>query len=98
LIKSQKELIKAWGRTFPSEIHKLIHSIWNKEELLEEWKESIIVPIYRKGDKTDYIYIGMSLLPINTKFYPTSSYRRELHMQRKLVGPSVWISTQQFNY
>ena len=40
----------------------------------------------------------MSLLPINTKFYPTSSYRRELHMQRKLVGPSVWISTQQFNY
>ena len=28
-------------------------SIWNKEELPEEWKELIIVSIYKKGDKTD---------------------------------------------
>jgi hypothetical protein len=41
------------GRTIRSEIHKFIYSIWNKEELLEEWKELIIVPIYKKGDKTD---------------------------------------------
>ena len=47
------ELIKAGGRTIRNEIHKLIISIWNKEELPEEWKESIIVPIYKKGDKTD---------------------------------------------
>ena len=45
------ELIKEWGRTIPSKIHKLIHSIWNKEELPEEWKELIIVPIYKKGDR-----------------------------------------------
>jgi hypothetical protein len=32
---------------------KLINSIWNKEELPEQWKESIIVPVYKKGDKTD---------------------------------------------
>jgi len=42
-------LIKAIG----SEIHKRINSIWNKEELPEELKESIIVLIYKKGDKTD---------------------------------------------
>jgi hypothetical protein len=47
------ELIKAWGKTIHCEIHKLIISIWNKEELPEEWKDSIIVPIYKKGDKTD---------------------------------------------
>ena len=29
------------------QFHKLITSIWNKEELPEEWKESIIVPIYK---------------------------------------------------
>ena len=37
------ELIKAGGRTIHSEIHKLIDSIWNKEELSEDWKESMIV-------------------------------------------------------
>ena len=40
------ELIKARGRTVRSEIHTLINFICNKEELTEEWKESIIVPIY----------------------------------------------------
>jgi len=49
----QAELIKAGGRTIRYEIHKLIISIWNKEECPEEWKQSIIVPIYKKGDKTD---------------------------------------------
>jgi hypothetical protein len=47
------ELIKAGGETLYPEIHKLISSIWNKEELPQPWKESIIVPIYKKGDKTD---------------------------------------------
>jgi hypothetical protein len=38
----------------PPEIH-IINSIWKKERLPEEWKESIIVPIYKKADKTDCI-------------------------------------------
>ena len=62
------ELIKAGGKTVHCEIHKLIISIWNKEELPEEWKESIIVPIYKKGDKTDSSnYWGISLLPTKYK-------------------------------
>jgi hypothetical protein len=47
------ELIQAGGNTLRSEIHKLINSVWNKEELPEQWKESIIVSIYKKGDRTD---------------------------------------------
>jgi hypothetical protein len=46
------KLIKAGGETLYSESHILICSIWNKEELPQQWKESIIVPIYKKGDKT----------------------------------------------
>jgi hypothetical protein len=43
--------------------YTLIHSIWNKEELPQQWKESIILPIYKKGDKTDCNnYRGISLL------------------------------------
>jgi hypothetical protein len=57
------DLIKAGGTTIRSEIHKLINSIWNKEELPEQWKESIIVPVYKKSDKTDCSnYRGLSLL------------------------------------
>jgi hypothetical protein len=47
-------LIKAGGRKIRSEIHKLIISIWNRKELPEEWKESIILPIRKNGDKTDF--------------------------------------------
>jgi hypothetical protein len=57
------ELIKAGGETLYSEIQRLICFIWNKEELPQQWKESIIVPIYKKGDKTDFNnYRGISLL------------------------------------
>jgi hypothetical protein len=48
------ELIKAGGEMLCSEIHKLICSVWNKEALPQQWKESIIVPIHKKGDKTDF--------------------------------------------
>ena len=62
------ELIKAGGRTIRYQNHKLLFSIWNKEELPEEWKDLIIVPIYKKGDITDYSnYRGITLLPTTYK-------------------------------
>jgi hypothetical protein len=49
------ELIKAVDRTIRTEIHKLTTYIWNKEQLPEDWKDSIIVTIYeyKKGDRTE---------------------------------------------
>jgi hypothetical protein len=32
------------------EIHKLINSVWGR--IAQQWKESIIVLLYRKGDET----------------------------------------------
>jgi hypothetical protein len=43
------EWIQARGEILPSEIHKLIKSIWNMEQLSDQWNESIILPIYDKG-------------------------------------------------
>jgi hypothetical protein len=62
------ELIQAGGEMLLSAIHKLIYSIWNKEELPDQWNESIIVPINKKGDKTDCNnYHGISLLSTSYK-------------------------------
>jgi hypothetical protein len=47
------EFIKNRGITIHSEIHKLINSICNKQKLPEEWKDSNILHIKKKGDKTD---------------------------------------------
>jgi hypothetical protein len=64
------ELIKAGGRTFCCEIHKLINSIWNTEEVPEEWKELFIVLICKKGDKTDYgNYRGVLLMSTTCKIF-----------------------------
>jgi hypothetical protein len=61
------ELYQAGGETLVSVIHKFITSIWNKEELLDQWKESIIVPIHKTGDKTDCNnYLGIS--PLSTSY------------------------------
>jgi hypothetical protein len=38
-------------------------SCWNEEELPEQWKESVIIPIYKKDDKTGCSnYQDLSLL------------------------------------
>jgi hypothetical protein len=62
------ELFQAGGEILRSEIHNLIKLIWNKEELPHQWKESIVVPIHKKGDKTDCSnYRGISLLSTSYK-------------------------------
>ena len=64
------EMIMAGGRTISIKILKLITSIWNKEELPEEWKESIFVLVYKKGNKTVCSnYRGISLLPAMYKTF-----------------------------
>ena len=67
------EMIKAGGRKICGAIHKLIIAIWNKEELPEEWKESVIVPIHKRGIKQSVITIGAyHFCQLHTKFCPTS--------------------------
>jgi hypothetical protein len=45
------EFIKAWGKKIRSDVHNLIYCIWNKKELPEGCRESIMVPVYKKGHK-----------------------------------------------
>jgi hypothetical protein len=62
------EVIQVGGETLLSSIHKLINSICNREELPDQRKESIIVPIQKKGNKTDCSnYHRISLLSTSYK-------------------------------
>jgi hypothetical protein len=74
------ELIQAGGEMLLSAIHKLINSVWNKEELPDQWKESNIVPVHRKGDETDCNnYRGISL--------PSTSYKMLSNILLSRLGP-----------
>jgi hypothetical protein len=58
------ELMQAGGNTLRFQSHKLINFIWNEEELPYQWKEIIIVPIYKQDDEVGYdSHRGISLLP-----------------------------------
>jgi hypothetical protein len=64
-----EELIQTGGEILLSTLHKLINSVWNKEELPDQWKESIIVPVQRRVIK---------LTIINKKKTPWSESASEL--------------------
>ena len=81
------DLIKAGGRIFRCDIHKLITSIWNKEELRGECKESIIVPIYMKGGKAYCSnYRRVSLLPNTYKILANILLSKSTPYAEEIIG------------
>jgi hypothetical protein len=62
------ELIQAGGEILRSENHKLITSIWNKENLPDQWNESIL-PVHKKSVKTEVIIVDYHCYQLHTKFY-----------------------------
>jgi hypothetical protein len=76
------ELIQARSEILLSVIHKLINSVWNKEELSDQWKESIIVPVHKKGEKPDCNnYRRISLL--------STSYKGLSNILLSRLGPYI---------
>jgi hypothetical protein len=70
-----------------SEIHKLITLIWNKEELPHQWEESIVIPIPKKGDKTDCSnYRDISLLSTSYKILSNILLSRLIPYADEITG------------
>jgi sorting nexin-29 len=68
-------------------IRKLIIAIWNKEELPEEWKESVIVLIHTKGVKTECNnYTGISILRTSYKILSNILLSRLIPYAVKIIG------------
>jgi hypothetical protein len=69
------EPYQAGGEILVSVMQKLITSIWNKEELPKQWKESIIVPVQKRGLKlTVIIIVGYHCYQLYTTFYQISFF------------------------
>jgi hypothetical protein len=49
----QADLVQAGGETLHSKIRKFINMIQNTEKLPDQWKQSIIARIHKKGDEID---------------------------------------------
>jgi hypothetical protein len=98
------ELIQAGGETLCSEIHKLIKLIWNKE-LPHQCKESTVVPIHKKDDKTGCSnYRGISLLSTSYKILSNVLLARLTPYADEIIGDhqcGFWhnrSTTDQFFY
>jgi hypothetical protein len=64
-----------------------MNSVWNKEELPDQWKESIIVPINKKGDTTDCNnYRGISLLSSSYKIVSNILLSRLVPYVDEIIG------------
>ncbi|KAJ4440654.1 hypothetical protein ANN_08801 [Periplaneta americana] len=81
------ELIQDGGSALYSEIYKLVLAIWDKEIVPEQWKESIIVPIFKKGDKTNCgNFRGISLLLTSYKILSNILFRRLTPYVDEIIG------------
>jgi len=80
-------VLQARGDALHSGTHKLINSIWNKEELSQQWEDSIIVPIYKDCDETDCSnYRGISLLPTMYKILSSFPVSRLTSYVDEIIG------------
>jgi hypothetical protein len=81
------ELTQAGGEILLYAIHKLINSVWNKEELPHQWKDSIIEPVHKKGDKTDCNYYhGISLLSTSYSILSNNLLSRISSYTDEIIG------------
>jgi hypothetical protein len=69
--KIPAEMIQEGGNTLCSEIHRLTNLILNKEELSQQWKDSIIMPVYKRVIKPNVVIVEeYHCFQLHTKFYP----------------------------
>jgi hypothetical protein len=67
------ELIQTVCNRRGSDVHRIITSVRNEEELPRQCKESIVVPLYKMDDKTVVIIEKCHSYQPHTKLYPVFS-------------------------
>ena len=79
------EMIKYGGDVVVEAVFQLISQIWEQEKLLTQWTRSLLVPVFKSGDKAVLDnYRSISLISIPCKIF-------SLLIQKRL---SAWVDAQ----
>jgi sorting nexin-29 len=66
--KISAELLKLRGQNLTKNLHNIIQQIWTKEKIPKDWNESLICPIFKKGNRNKVEnYRGITLLNFGYK-------------------------------
>ena len=81
------ELWRHGGDSACEALHRLISKIWEAEELPDQWKEALIIPLHKKGDRKECgNYRGISLLCTAYKVLSYILLQRLLPLAEEVLG------------
>src|SRR5687768_14511585 len=79
------ELLK--GEELSKVMYDLVKRIWNTEELPDQWLEGVILPLHKKGDKTECEnYCGIALLNTAYKVFARVLFDRLNPRAESVIG------------
>jgi len=80
------ELLKQGGEPVAEVLTELFNHIWHVEVIPEEWRESIIIPLPKKGCLNDcYNWRGIILLSVPGKVFCSMLFNRlKTHVDQRL--------------
>ncbi|KAL4142816.1 hypothetical protein QTP88_005213 [Uroleucon formosanum] len=81
------ELIKYGGDDIYNFIYRICLRVWQEEKIPENWNEAIIIPLHKKGDKTECNnYRGISLLNSVYKIFSKVLLNRLIPYAEECLG------------
>jgi hypothetical protein len=80
------ELLKFGGKDLSAVLHDLLRRVWESEKVPEEWRQAILVPIPKAGDKRDVKnYRGICVQSVAAKVYSTILKKRLRHWSEEAL-------------
>ena len=81
------ELIKHGGVQLWTRLHQIIVMVWEEENLPEEWLMGLLIPIHKKGSRSDCEYYrGICLLNVSYKILAVILYDRLAVYTEEIIG------------
>jgi hypothetical protein len=78
------EIFKYEGETVSKYIQKVIKKIWIQEIMPQSWREAMLIPLFKKGDRTEcQNYRGIALLNVGYKISATNLKNKLIRIVEK---------------